>query len=48
MLGFISFSPTYAGFEQSLPPVDLDGVMREIDDAKAAEAARLLRMQELE
>jgi RIO kinase 1 len=35
-------------FEQTLPPVDLDGVMREIDDAKAAEAARLLRMQELE
>jgi RIO kinase 1 len=35
-------------FEQTLPPVDLDGVMREIDDAKAAEAARLLRLQELE
>ena len=34
-------------FEQTLPPVDLDGVMREIDDAKAAEAARLLRMQEM-
>jgi RIO kinase 1 len=35
-------------FEQTLPPVDLDGVMREIDDARAAEAARLLRLQELE
>jgi RIO kinase 1 len=35
-------------FEQALPPVDLDGVMHEIDDAKAAEAARLLRLQERE
>ncbi len=35
-------------FEQTLPPVDLDSVVREIDDAKAAEAARILRMQELE
>jgi RIO kinase 1 len=35
-------------FEQTLPPVDLDGVMREIDDAKAAEAARLLHLQEQE
>ncbi len=35
-------------FEQALPPLDLDGVMREIDDAKAAEAARLLRLQERE
>jgi RIO kinase 1 len=35
-------------FEQTLPPVDLDGVMREIDDAKTAEAARLLRLQEKE
>ena len=35
-------------FEQALPPVDLDGVMREIDDAKAAEAARLVRLQEME
>jgi RIO kinase 1 len=35
-------------FEQALPPIDLDGVMREIDDAKAAEAARLLRLQEME
>jgi RIO kinase 1 len=34
-------------FKQSLPPVDLEGVIREIDDAKAAEAARLLRMQEM-
>ena len=34
-------------FEQTLPPVDLDSVVREIDDAKAAEAARILRMQEL-
>jgi RIO kinase 1 len=34
-------------YEQTLPPVDLDGVIREIDDAKAAEAARLLRMQVL-
>jgi RIO kinase 1 len=28
------------------PPVDLEGVMREIDDARAEEAARLLRLQE--
>jgi RIO kinase 1 len=35
-------------FMQALPPVDLDGVIREIDDARAAEAARLLRMQERE
>ncbi|MEQ1653388.1 MAG: RIO1 family regulatory kinase/ATPase, partial [Hyphomicrobium sp.] len=33
---------------QALPPVDLESVMREIDDARAAEAARLLRLQELE
>jgi RIO kinase 1 len=33
---------------QTLSPVDLEGVMREIDDARAAEAARLLRLQELE
>lgn len=32
-------------FECSLPPVDLAGVMREIDDARDAEAARLLRLQ---
>jgi RIO kinase 1 len=32
-------------FDRSLPPVDLKSVVREIDDARAAEAARLLRMQ---
>ncbi len=32
-------------FDRSLPPVDLQSVVREIDDARAAEAARLLRMQ---
>jgi RIO kinase 1 len=30
-----------------MPPVDLEGVMREIDDARDEEAARLLRLQEL-
>ena len=35
-------------FDRKLAPVDLEGVMREIDDARAAEAARLLRLQELE
>jgi RIO kinase 1 len=35
-------------FERTMKPVDLDGVMREIEDARAAEAARLLRLQELE
>ena len=35
-------------FENTLPPVDLEGVMREIDDARDEEAARLLRLQELE
>ncbi len=35
-------------FERTLAPVDLDDVMREIDDAREAEAARLLRLQELE
>jgi RIO kinase 1 len=34
-------------FECTMPPVDLEGVMREIDDAREAEAARLLRLQEL-
>jgi len=34
-------------FECALPPVDLEGVMREIDDARDEEAARLLRLQEL-
>ncbi len=33
-------------FAQSTKPVDLDSVIREIDDARAEEAARLLRMQE--
>ena len=35
-------------FESTLPPVDLESVMREIDDARDEEAARLLRLQELE
>ena len=34
-------------FECDKPPVDLEGVMREIDDARDEEAARLLRLQEL-
>jgi RIO kinase 1 len=33
-------------FECEMPPVDLEGVMREIDDAREEEAARLLRLQE--
>jgi RIO kinase 1 len=33
-------------FECAMPPVDLEGVMREIDDARDEEAARLLRLQE--
>jgi RIO kinase 1 len=33
-------------FEQELPPVDLNSVVREIDDARAEEAARKLRMAE--
>lgn len=33
--------------ECEMPPVDLEGVMREIDDAREEEAARLLRLQEL-
>ena len=32
-------------FECDKPPVDLEGVMREIDDAREEEAARLLRLQ---
>lgn len=32
-------------FDRVLPPVDLQSVVREIDDARAEEAARLLRMQ---
>jgi RIO kinase 1 len=35
-------------FESTLPPVDLESVMREIDDARDEEAARLLRLQKLE
>jgi len=35
-------------FEHSTKPVDLDGVMREIDDIRAEEAARQLRLQEME
>lgn len=34
-------------FKCAMPPVDLEGVMREIDDAREEEAARLLRLQEL-
>jgi RIO kinase 1 len=37
--------PLTGRFERTLPPVDLKSVVREIDDARAAEAARLLRMQ---
>ena len=33
-------------FTQSIKPVDLNSVIREIDDARAEEAARQLRMQE--
>lgn len=33
-------------YECEQPPVDLEGVMREIDDALKAEEARLLRLQE--
>jgi RIO kinase 1 len=33
-------------FECDKPPVDLEGVMRVIDDAREEEAARLLRLQE--
>ncbi len=35
-------------FERNMKPVDLDGVMREIDDIRAEEAARQLRLQEIE
>ncbi len=34
-------------YECALPEVDLEIVMREIDDARDEEAARLLRLQEL-
>ena len=33
-------------FENEKPPVDLEGVMREIEDAREEETARLLRLQE--
>jgi len=41
-------SPLSGHFQQSDKPVDLNSVMREIDDARAEEAARQLRMQEAE
>jgi len=31
-------------FERKRGPVDMDGVMREIDDARAEEAARRVRL----
>ncbi len=34
-------------FERSMKPVDLDSVIREIDDTRAEEAARQLRLQEM-
>jgi len=37
--------PLNGRFDRVLPPVDLKSVVREIDDARAAEAARQLRMQ---
>jgi RIO kinase 1 len=39
-------TPLTGRFVQSNKPVDLNSVMREIEDAKFEEAARLLRMQE--
>ena len=39
-------SPLSGHFAESKKPVDLRGVLREIDDARAEEAARQLRMQE--
>jgi RIO kinase 1 len=39
-------TPLTGRFERIEKPVDLDGVMREIDDARFEEAARRLRMQE--
>lgn len=39
-------SPLSGHFAESKKPVDLHGVLREIDDARAEEAARQLRMQE--
>jgi RIO kinase 1 len=38
--------PLTGRFAHSAKPVDLDGVMREIDDARAEEEARQLRMLE--
>jgi len=38
-------APLTGRFDRVLPPVDLKSVVREIDDARAAEAARLIRMQ---
>ena len=37
--------PLTGRFDRVLPPVDLKSVVREIDDARAAEAARQLRIQ---
>jgi len=34
-------------YECVMPPVGLEGVMREIEDARDEEAARLLRLQEI-
>ena len=41
-------TPLSGRFKQSNKPVDLNSVMREIEDAKFEEAARQLRMQEAE
>jgi len=38
-------SPLTGRFERQAKPVDLRGVMREIDDARDEDAARRLRMQ---
>ena len=38
-------TPLTGRFERATAPVDLAGVLREIDDARAEEAARQLRMQ---
>lgn len=44
--GLLSTEVTLSGrFDRALPPVDLGGVIREIDDARADEAARLVRME---
>jgi RIO kinase 1 len=39
-------TPLTGQFERIEKAVDLDGVMREIDDARVEEAARRLRLQE--